>query len=99
MAAACLLDAKLGFSTVAIYLPQLPTKRVLEALEFSECASEPNAFIAVPHDDRLFRALEVRHTVHCVDLVQNYLDLDDRSLSEADAARMIYERITKRTAS
>lgn len=95
MAAACMRDAKCGFSTFALYLPHLPTMRVLEALEFSESATLSNAFIALPRDEGLFHALEVRQGVHCVDLLQNYLDLDDRVPSEAGAARMIRERIVK----
>ena len=74
------------FRLASIYLALMPTKKLLNEIEFKAEPRGANVWLIVPDDDGVFHGCHEQAEVRCVSPVQTYLDLKGHSERARDAA-------------
>jgi len=89
LAGAWLLNQFAGFRLVAIYVANLPSVEVQQAMGFREESRGENVWLVVPNDSGVFDGAAERDGVWCAHPVQVYLDLKDHPERSAEAAEVL----------
>jgi hypothetical protein len=89
LAGAWLINAFAGFRLVAIYVSQIPSPQVQQAMGFREESRGENVWLVVPNDNGVFHGASEREGVCCVHPVQVYLDLKNHPERSAEAAEQL----------
>lgn len=95
LAAAWLLTRFAGFRIVTVYLPESPSDRRLEELNFREETRGANLWLVVPNDEGVFHGVTEHHGVRCVHPVQAYLDLKNHPERAKEAADLLRAQLLK----
>ena len=86
LSAAWLYCSFAAFRLVTIYLSKMPTRHLLNAMEFSEEPKGANLWLVLPDDEGVFQGSELQAGIRCVSPVQTYLDLKNQPERAKDAA-------------
>jgi hypothetical protein len=87
LAAAWLLAGFAPFQLTSIYVrSSMPSRSLLEKIEFAEGEQGGNLWLVVPDDDAVFRDRQEQRGIQCVSAVQTYLDLKSHPEEANDAA-------------
>lgn len=82
-----------GFRLTTVYLPQLPSSGVIDALGFHEEPRGANVWLVTPLDEGVFESAAVLEGIRTVHPVQAYLDLKNHPERSAEAAAELRRRI------
>jgi hypothetical protein len=74
------------FRLVTIYLHSMPSRSVLEKMEFADEPKGANLWLVLPDDEGVFHGSQKQVGIECVSPVQTYLDLKDQPERAKDAA-------------
>jgi hypothetical protein len=98
LAGAWLVNAFAGFRLVVVYVSQLPSPQVQQAMGFREESRGENVWLVVPNDEGVFHGATEREGIRCVHPVQVYLDLKDHPERSAEAAEQLRRVLLTRKA-
>ncbi|MCL4180873.1 MAG: MarR family transcriptional regulator [Verrucomicrobia bacterium] len=98
LAGAWLINAFAGFRLVAVYVSQLPSPQVQQAMGFREESRGENVWLVVPNDEGVFHGATEREGIRCAHPVQVYLDLKDHPERSAEAAEQLRRVLLARKA-
>jgi len=86
LSAAWLLTSFATFRLATFYLASLPSRSLLQEIDFSEEPKGANLWLVLPDDEGVFHGRQTQAGVPCVSPVQTYLDLKDQPERAKDAA-------------
>jgi hypothetical protein len=86
LGAAWLFTKFAAFRLVTVYLPSMPSRSLLEEIEFSDEPKGANLWLVLPNDEGVFQGSQEQAGIRCVSPVQTYLDLKDQPERAKDAA-------------
>ena len=86
LGAAWLFTHFAAFRLATVYLKSMPSRTLLDEIEFSDEPKGANLWLAVPDDDDVFRGSQEQAGIQCVSPVQTYLDLKGQPERAIDAA-------------
>ncbi len=89
LAAAWLLVQFAGFRLVVVYVEQMPSAALLQAVGLREESSGENVWLVLPNDIGVFHGAAELGGIRCVHPVQVYLDLKNHPERSAEAAEQI----------
>lgn len=89
LAGAWLLVQFAGFRLVVVYVEQMPSAVLQQALGFREESSGENVWLVLPNDIGVFHGAAELGGIRCVHPVQVYLDLKNHPERSAEAAEQI----------
>ena len=92
LAAAWLLTSFASFRLVTVYLQSMPSRSLLQELEFSDEPKGANLWLVLPNDDGVFQGSENHSGIPCVSPLQTYLDLKNQPERAKDAATELRKR-------
>ena len=93
LSAAWLYTSFAAFRLVTIYLPSMPNRDLLNAMDFSNEPKGANLWLVLPDDEGVFHGSQLQDGIRCVSAVQAYLDLKDQPERAKDAAVELRRRL------
>lgn len=95
LGAAWLYTGFASFRLVTFYLANMPTRSLLESLEFVEEPKGANLWLALPDDEGIFQASQQLRNISCVSPLQTYLDLKDHPERANEAAAELRRKLLR----
>jgi hypothetical protein len=74
------------FRLVTVYLSAMPSRSLLQELEFSDEPKGAKLWLVLPDDEGVFHGSQAPGDIRCVSAVQTYLDLKGQPERAKDAA-------------
>jgi hypothetical protein len=81
-----------AFRLVTDYLRSMPSRSLLEEIEFFDEPKGANLWLVVRDDEGVFQGSQVRAGIECVSAIQTYLDLKHKPERANDAAAELRSR-------
>jgi hypothetical protein len=85
LSAAWLYTGFAAFRLATVYLPSMPSRILLKAIEFSDEPTGANLWLVLPDDEDVFHGSQLQEGISCVSAVQTYLDLKGHPERAKDA--------------
>ena len=95
LSAAWLFTRFAAFRLATFYLSSLPSRSLLQEIEFSEEPKGANLWLVLPDDEGVFQGSQTQAGIQCVSPVQTYLDLKDQPERAKDAAVELRSKLLK----
>lgn len=86
LSAAWLYNSFAAFRLATVYLSSMPSRYLLNEIEFSDEPKGANLWLVVPDDEGVFHGGQAQSGIQCVSPVQTYLDLKGHPERAKDAA-------------
>jgi hypothetical protein len=86
LSAAWLYTSFASFRLATVYVSSMPSRSLLEGMEFSDEPKGANLWLVLPDDEGVFHGSRVQGGIRCVSAVQTYLDLKGHPERAKDAA-------------
>jgi hypothetical protein len=93
LGAAWLFTNFAAFRLVTVYLRSMPSRSLLEEIEFLDEPKGANLWLVVPDDEGVLQGSQVRAGIECVSAIQTYLDLKHQPERANDAAAELRSRL------
>ncbi len=73
----------------------MPSRSLVEEIEFSDEPKGANLWLVLPHDEGVFHGSQTLEGIQCVSAVQTYLDLKGQPERAKDAAVELRRKLLK----